>query len=93
MKAITSDVVKGKVRGKMHPREVLDDFFEWYSFESTKEELWDWLLNVMCCTDLTAYNKPAKRTELFFFYEKLRGLIEAAHAIRQDSSYPGSGYA
>jgi hypothetical protein len=93
MKIIIPNSTNEKTMEKKHPHEMLNNFFEWYSFEDAKKELWEWVLDVMCSSDINAYNEPAKRSELFFFYEKLKGLIEAAHIIHKDNSYPGWGYA
>lgn len=77
----------------IEPKEVLKDFFEWYSPEDAKEELWQWLVNIMSCAETEIYNKPIRRSDLFFFYEKLKSLISAANAITLDGQPCGPYYA
>ncbi|WP_207515966.1 hypothetical protein [Longitalea luteola] len=67
---------------KRDPLLVLDDFFECYHLRDVREKLWEWVSEVVTSPNEIA-SEPLERSSNLYFYEKVEGLIEAAHILRR----------
>lgn len=67
---------------KQDPLPVLDDFFECYHLNETREILWEWFSEVVSSSrsiSIDAYD----RSNHVYFYEKIEGVIEAAFILKK----------
>lgn len=63
------------------PLPVLDDFFECYHLNETREILWEWLTEVIS-SQRTIAIEPLDRNNHIYFYEKIEEVIEAAFVMK-----------
>lgn len=66
---------------KRDPLPVLDDFFECYHLNETREILWEWLTEVISSPRSISF-EPHERNNNLYFYEKIEGLIEVAFVMK-----------
>jgi hypothetical protein len=66
---------------KQNPVEVLDDFFQCYHLNETREIIWNWLVEVNSSPHGVSQDHH-ERNNHFFFYKKIEELIEAAFILR-----------
>lgn len=62
------------------PLLVLDEFFQCYHLNETRQIFWDWLTEVVS-SPRSISNDPHERSNHMYFYEKMEELIEAAYII------------
>jgi hypothetical protein len=62
------------------PLLVLDEFFQCYHLNETRQIFWDWLTEVVSSPHSIS-NDPHERSNHMYFYEKMEELIEAAYII------------
>jgi hypothetical protein len=67
---------------KNNPILVIDDFFECYHLNETREILWNWLTEVISSANSISDN-PHERSNHIYFYEKVEALIEATLVIQK----------
>ena len=67
---------------KQDPLLVLDDFFECYHLNEVRETFWEWLSEVVSSTRSIS-SESNDRSNHFYFYEKIEGVIEAAFIIKK----------
>ncbi|MBC7903166.1 MAG: hypothetical protein H7Y27_07070 [Gemmatimonadaceae bacterium] len=60
--------------------EVMKEFFSAFRLGDTRRELWEWLVTAISKDD-SVYDQGINRSNLFFFYENIEKLIEAAWVI------------
>jgi hypothetical protein len=64
---------------------VLKDFFSCFDLQDLHQVLWNWLVVAMS-SESGVYSTGVARSNLFYVYEKLGLLIEAAYEIDKRSS-------
>ncbi|OQP67808.1 hypothetical protein [Niastella populi] len=62
------------------PLMVLDEFFQCYHLNETRQIFWDWLTEVVSSPRSISID-PHERSNHMYFYEKMEELIEAAYII------------
>lgn len=65
---------------RTNPLLVLDDFFQCYHLNETRQIFWDWLTEVVC-SPRSISTDPHERSNHMYFYEKMEELIEASYII------------
>ncbi len=67
---------------KQDPLPVLDDFFECYHLNETREILWQWLTEVVSSPRSISIESHDRSNQVYF-YEKIEGLIEAVFVLKK----------
>lgn len=65
---------------KPTPQQVLSDFCDTYKLHEANEILWDWVTTALSKSP-SIYDTGRERSNLLFFYEKMKALIEAVYMI------------
>lgn len=65
---------------RIDPLQVLDEFFQCYHLNETRQICWEWLGEVVS-SPRSISSKSLDRCNHMFFYEKIEELIEAAYII------------
>ncbi len=65
---------------KSTPQEVLSDFCDTYRLHEANEIMWDWVATALSKSP-SIYDTGRERSNLLFFYEKMKALLEAVYAI------------
>jgi hypothetical protein len=68
-----------------NPVLILEDFFQCYHLNETRELLWQWLLAVIS-SDGSISSEPLERSNQIHFYENLESLIEAAFVLKTNQN-------
>jgi hypothetical protein len=63
-----------------NPTMVIEDFFECYHLNDTREILWKWAVEVVSSSGSIS-SEPLERGNHLYFYEKVEALIEACYII------------
>ncbi|OQP43612.1 hypothetical protein A4H97_33850 [Niastella yeongjuensis] len=64
-----------------NPILILNDFFQTYHLNETREVLWQWLTAVIS-SQSSISSEPLERSNHFYFYEKLEEVIEGAFVMK-----------
>ncbi|OQP49388.1 hypothetical protein A4H97_29075 [Niastella yeongjuensis] len=64
-----------------NPLLVLDDFFQCYHLNETRELLWQWLTAIISSPGSIS-SEPLERSNHIYFYEKIEEIIEAAFVLK-----------
>src|SRR5688572_28892586 len=67
---------------KRDPLIVMEEFFQCYHLNETRQTLWEWLTEVVSSSQ-SITNGVHDRSDHMFFYEKIEELIEAAFIIKK----------
>lgn len=73
------------------PLQVISDFCDTYHLPETKDILWEWVTNALSKSP-SIYDTGKERSNLLFFYEKMKALVEAVYMIdeqQQGKEKPG----
>lgn len=70
---------------KRDPLSVMEEFFQCYHLNETRQTLWEWLTEVVSSSQSTSIGVHG-RTDHMFFYEKIEELIEAAFILNNRRS-------
>jgi hypothetical protein len=62
------------------PQEVLSDFCDTYRLHEANEIMWDWIATALSKSP-SIYDTGRERSNLLFFYEKMKALLEAVYTI------------
>lgn len=65
---------------KSTPQEVLSDFCDTYRLHEANEIMWDWIATALSKSP-SIYDTGRERSNLLFFYEKMKVLLEAVYTI------------
>lgn len=65
---------------RRNPLEILEEFFQNYHLNDTREILWYWLTEVIASSRLVSRNEHHQGNQMYF-YERIEELIEAAFII------------
>lgn len=65
---------------KPSPQQVLSDFCDTYKLDEANEILWDWVTTALSKSP-SIYDAGRERSNLLFFYERMKALIEAVYMI------------
>jgi hypothetical protein len=65
-----------------NPLLVLDDFFQCFHLNETREILWQWLTAIISSPGSIS-SEPLERSNHLYFYEKIEEVIEAAFILRE----------
>lgn len=65
---------------KSTPLQVLSDFCDTYKLHEANEILWDWVTTALSKSP-SIYDAGRERSNLLFFYEKTKALIETVYII------------
>ncbi|OQP50695.1 hypothetical protein A4H97_02315 [Niastella yeongjuensis] len=64
-----------------NPFLVFQDFFESFHLNDVREQLWNWLIEVVSSPNSIS-SEPLERSNHFYLYEKIEAVIEACYIIR-----------
>lgn len=67
---------------KRDPLLVMEEFFQCYHLNETRQTLWEWLTEVVSSSQ-SNFNGIDDRNDDMFFYEKIEELIEAAFVLKK----------
>jgi len=73
----------------VNPQAVFAKFCDNYQKKEAKEILWEWLVTALGKSP-SLYDQGLERSNLFFFYENIEGLLDAVYALhtKQDKTPP-----
>jgi hypothetical protein len=64
-----------------NPFLVFIDFFECFHLNDGRQQLWNWLIEVVSSPNSIS-SEPLERSNHFYFYEKMEALMEACYVIK-----------
>lgn len=67
-----------------NPHIVLNEFFESYHLNEVREQLWNWLVEVLSSSQGISSNSHDRNNHIYF-YEKLEELVEAAYIMHKEN--------
>ena len=73
------------------PLEVVSDFCDTYHLDEAKDVLWEWVTNALSKSP-SIYDTGRERSNLLFFYEKMKALLKAVYTIdeqQKEKEKPG----
>jgi len=70
--------IRLSIQERIHPIIIFNEFFTDYHLSDLRHNLWE-IVQACITSDNPYFDDPAKRADLFMFYERIEGLLEAAH--------------
>lgn len=69
---------------RRNPMLVIDNFFQCYHLNDSRELLWNWTVEVVSSPGSIS-SEPLERSNHIYFYEKVEELIEACFILRSQN--------